>query len=64
MHRSEIGERDKARFDFAAFECIGQRFGGVMWARGMGGCQMMLASILVMALNAKRPAQWPGDEGD
>ncbi|KKA10509.1 hypothetical protein VP03_28930 [Sinorhizobium meliloti] len=24
MHRSEIGERDKARFDFAAFECIGQ----------------------------------------
>ncbi|MHC2487770.1 hypothetical protein ACVII0_001562 [Sinorhizobium meliloti] len=24
MHRSEIGERDKDRFDFAAFECIGQ----------------------------------------
>lgn len=24
--------------------------GGVMWARGMGGWQMILASILVMAL--------------
>ncbi|WP_196232855.1 hypothetical protein [Sinorhizobium meliloti] len=69
MHRSEIGERDKARFDFAAFKCIGQnqRFG----RRDVGKRDGRVADDPgfdighgIDFLNAKRPARWPGDEGD
>ncbi|WP_164829857.1 hypothetical protein [Sinorhizobium meliloti] len=69
MHRSEIGERDKARFDFAAFERIGQnqRFG----RRDVGKRDGRVADDAgfdighgIDFLSAKRPAQWPGDEED